>query len=278
MKTAKVAIEHVLAGLLALCAFVLPLLSGLGDDQKLPQSEALVGVLGIAYLFGIVFDKLADTVLSPIDKWLRLNMADDHLENSRTCFNGDPFPQDALEFSLRGDQDGRLEWMDSLRSRIRTSRGLAVLGLPAAVGIAIHQSFEKDHLVSLNWFGWPYSPVLINLLLIVGSIWLSSRRGFELPKTSDLCEDECKRNKQMIEARKKMLVGIFLYVVLLIACAVTVSTIAVTAHSKSAVIGIFGTVATLAGLWTWRSITKTYMKFVQQKLPELLGERGRQAS
>ena len=67
MKTAEVAIKHVLAGLLSFCAFMWPLLSGFNVDQKLLQSGAMLGVPGMAYMPGIVFDKLADTVLSPIE-------------------------------------------------------------------------------------------------------------------------------------------------------------------------------------------------------------------
>jgi len=42
MKTAEVAVEHVLTGLLALCAFLLPLLSGLEGSEQLLKSEALI--------------------------------------------------------------------------------------------------------------------------------------------------------------------------------------------------------------------------------------------
>ena len=58
MKTVEVAIEHVLAGVLALCAFVLPLFGGLNINPQFLQTGALIGVLGIAYLFGVVFDKV----------------------------------------------------------------------------------------------------------------------------------------------------------------------------------------------------------------------------
>src|SRR5258705_12994449 len=107
MKTAEVAIEHVLTGVLALCAFLLPLLSGSSFNERMLESETLIGVLGMAYLFGVVFDKLADTVLSPIEQWLRLGLANEFLEENGPRYNGDPFPQDVLEYSLRGDKNGR---------------------------------------------------------------------------------------------------------------------------------------------------------------------------
>jgi len=175
MKTAEVAIEHVLTGLLALCAFLLPLLSGLEVSEQLLQSEALIGVLGLAYLFGVVFDRLADTILSPIEQWLRLRLANRFLEKEKPLVYGDdPFPQDVLEFSLRGEQNGRVDWMDSLRSRIRTSRGLAVLGFPAAMGIAIFLAAEP--VSQVRWYWWPHLAVAVNLVLMSTATAVSSIR------------------------------------------------------------------------------------------------------
>src|SRR5438034_6254538 len=145
MKTAEVAIEHILTGVLALCAFLLPFLSEFGIAGKVLQNEVLVGALGVAYLFGVAFDRLADTILSSMEHYLRLSLADEYLGNKKPTLDGDPFPQDQLEFALRSQKSGRLEWMDSLRSRIRTSRGLCVLGAPAAMGLLIFLKSPTDY-------------------------------------------------------------------------------------------------------------------------------------
>jgi hypothetical protein len=264
VKTAEVAIEHILAGLLALAAFGLPLLSGLCLDWKFPQREVLIGVLGLAYLFGIVFDKLTDTVLSPLEQWLRLKRADEHLKTNTPGYRGDPFPQDALEFSLRGKPDGRLEWMDSLRSRIRTSRGLAVLGFPAALGMAVFQQCLQD-----DGMAHAYTLVVANLFFIVGSLWIAER--FKLPRTTTLVKDANKRAGQMHEGRTHMRRAIAWFAILLIpSVMVTADGAWRTAHVESVVIGAGGAVACLLGLWSWHRITSTYLAFIARKLPELL--------
>jgi hypothetical protein len=270
VKTAEVAIEHVLTGLLALAAFGLPLLSGLCLDGKFPQGEALVGVLGLAYLFGVVFDKLADTILSPLEQWLRLDQADKLLAADQPAYRGDPFPQDALEFSLRGEQDGRLEWMDSLRSRIRTSRGLAVLGLPAALGIAVFHHFTNDPAgAQAMWARWPSALVVASLLFLVGSVGIAKR--FKGDRTDTLKKDAEDRKKQMRKATTTRRRATACCALLLIP-AVTVSAAGAwhTADREALVIGACGAVATLLGLWSWRRITGTYLAFIARKLPQLI--------
>ena len=66
MKTAEVAIEHVLAGLLAICAFILPFVPRT-HDLKIDNTE-IVGVLGLAYMIGVVFDRVAETRVDALDE------------------------------------------------------------------------------------------------------------------------------------------------------------------------------------------------------------------
>lgn len=276
MKTAEVAIEHVLAGVLALCAFVLPLFGGLNINPVLLQSGALIGVLGIAYLLGVVFDKVADTLLSPLEDGLRLDQAN----KKKPRFNGDAFPQDALEFALRGEKGGRLEWIDSLRSRIRTARGLAVLGLPAALGIAIYLNPPGvDDAIARTSLKWPHLAIALNLLLIVSSVGLSHVKGWKMPKTFELPEDDRERKKKMVEARKHMWIRSSLYLLMLFASALSMAIIAASQVNRYEIIaiGICGIVASLLALWAWRRITKTYMSFIYQKLPSFLHEGARQS-
>lgn len=284
MKTAEVAIEHVLTGILALCAFLLPLLSGLNLNERLLRSEALIGVLGIAYLFGVVFDKVADTILSPIEDRLRLGVAHKYLKENTARYGalpnqrlGDPFPQDLLEYSLRGDKNGRVDWMDSLRSRIRTSRGLAVLGLPAGMGIAIYWSVERGSQVKWSW--WPHAAVAINLLLIFLAIALQSllknRAIWETLKrirTDDLFEGEKGREGQLKQATIRMVIFCVCYFLMLLISLLVIARLAPLPEPLlvRAVILLSGVIALAAPLWVWCHITVTHMRFVQNKLPELL--------
>jgi hypothetical protein len=317
MKTAEVAIEHVLTGLLALCAFLLPLLSGLQVNEKLLQSEALIGVLGLAYLFGVVFDRLADTILSPIEQRIRLRLANEALKRSEAGKEagnpGDPFPQDILEFSLRAEQNGRVDWMDSLRSRIRTSRGLAVFGLPAAMGLAIFLSADRQGYVRWDW--WPHLAVGLNLIFMSMAIFLSSIRipkdqtsseggdtqaQVDVPRwfqwisnkmkrikanphveklksvgTTDLLDKTIHRETLMYRSTRRMLICCFFYLLMLLTSAITVATIVLWPSNWLArgVIVFAVVILTALPIMAWYRITETHMSFISRKLPEFLDEK-----
>jgi len=145
-----------------LAHFLLPLLSGLELSEQLLQSEALIGVLGLAYLLALFFDRLADTILSPIEQWLRLRLANRFLEKrSLYCMATIHFPQDILEYSLRGDKNGRVDWMDLCAA------GFAPVadwrsGAPGSDGIAIFRSVDPGSQVRWSW--WPHLAVAVNLV------------------------------------------------------------------------------------------------------------------
>ena len=279
MKTAEVAIEHVLTGVLALCAFLLPLLSGLNLPLGgLQQSEALVGVLGLAYLFGVVFDKLADTVLSPIEQRLRLRLASGFLEKGGARYApdwtrqhlGDPFPQDVLEFSLRGEKNGRTDWIDSLRSRIRTSRGLAVLGLPAMMGLAIYLTANQFPPPG-SWQLQPKDAVILNLLLLFTSVLLVSEIKVLKPiRTDKLADDQAGRDKQIRRATKLMFVSCSFYALMMINSLLTLTVIGARRSGLTPVVIVVVGVVMVSPLWVWYHITGTHMSFIYRKLPELM--------
>lgn len=267
MKTAEVAIEHILTGMLALCAFALPLLPSVHISQKLDATEA-AGVLGMAYLFGVVFDRLADTILGPMEHHLRLSLAHRFLKDNQPRYKGDPFPQNALEFSLRSEQSGRLEWMDSLRSRIRTSRGLSVLGVPAAMGIAIFLRYRNAS--AIVWNSWPYLAVAINVLLMFLSVMISTY--FKPIRTFELSPYSVTRESQMASARWRMRICSLFYFLILLNSAATILLIRPLAASGlvRVLIVICGGIAILFPWWAWRHITETHMSFIHRKLPDLL--------
>ncbi|MDX6382743.1 MAG: hypothetical protein QOK48_316 [Blastocatellia bacterium] len=262
MKTAEVAIEHILTGLLALCAFALPLFSGNNYlENVLTKEPALVGVLGLAYLSGVVFDKLADTVLSPIEQYLRISLVSERLsERETTVTVDDPFPQDELEFNLRGEKNGRVDWMDSLRSRMRTCRGLSVLGAPAAMGLAV---FHYQKGVRAAWMEWPHMAVALNLFLIFLSVTIiSSRKPIktkELPSGGQRTKDT---------ARARMMWLSIIYSLTLIISAITIWRVTPLPQSPAAraVFFVCSAVAIWMPIWVWYRITKTYLSFVYRSL------------
>ncbi len=276
MKTAEVAIEHVLTGLLALCAFGLPFARWYGLDGKSLGSgnERLIGILGLAYLFGVVFDKIADTLLNPFEQRLRLRLAG-KLRDRKPGPGKDAFPQDVLEYELRRTGGGRLEWVDSLRSRIRTSRGLAVLGLPAALGIALYQTTPDDYGPSGQslWNLLPYLAIALNLFFILVSLVLST--WFEIPPLHKLADAIAQG--EVLGGRRYMWIHACPYVFMQAASVLAVVVIACSRplcwplscsqSYRCAVLAIAGTASVLLALWVWYRITRTYMDFVAQGLP-----------
>jgi hypothetical protein len=259
-----------------LCAFVLPFFPGADLNSDLLQNEALIGVLGLAYLLGVIFDKLADTILHPMEHILRLRQADEYLNDHPKFEGNDPYPQNKLEFNLRKSKDGRLDWMNSLKSRIRTSRELAVLGLPAAMGIVIHQSAASR---------WIYVPVALNLLSFILAVFLESitsdedekksRWRIKHKKTHNLSRNKAERKDELKSAlgqARKVSIPYYLLVV------VSVCTIGVTAlrnpeNTQIPILGAGGLILSLLALWTCLTITVTYIRFVAREMPGYLKEK-----
>lgn len=282
MNTAQVSIEHILAGILALCAFVLPFWQGGNISQDLLQTDAFIGVLGIAYLLGVVFDKLADTLLSPMEHYLRLRQANKILERETDFKPRNAFPQNKLEFKLREANDGRLEWMNSLRSRIRTSREVAVLGLPASMGIVIYGGVTKDCAADGSQAcipQWIYIFVILNLFCFMAAVWREMKAEDEKTtdldnrriRTEDLEHDPTNRRIQMEKARKQMRTDSLAYFLLILNSAAAIVAVATIrpANSWIAPFGMGGLIISLLSLWACLRITRTYMSFVGRASAEL---------
>ena len=273
MNTAQVSIELILAGILALCAFVLPFWKGTSIDPQFLQNEALIGFLGLAYLLGVVFDKLADTMLTPAEHFLRIKQGAKFLDDHKTFKGKDPFPQNDLEFSLKKAKDGRLEWMNSLKSRIRTSRELAVLGLPAVMGLTIYQTSRA------SW--WIFLPVALNLLLFIVTIALeastsdedSSEKAKQAKlKTSQLSTAREIRELQVRQMRRQTHIASIPYYLLLANSVITTGVIAVFNLNNQIIVllAVGGTIISLLALWSCLRITRTYLKFVAREMASTL--------
>lgn len=283
MNTAQVSIELILAGILALCAFVLPFWKGQSINPELLQSEALIGFLGLAYLLGVVFDKLADTMLTPAEHFLRIKQGAKFLDDHKNFKGKDPFPQNDLEFSLKKAKDGRLEWMNSLKSRIRTSRELAVLGLPAVMGLTIYEGVTRtcgpNQSACAAW--WMYLPVVLNLILFIAMIWLESRTSDEDSlekakqaklKTNQLSSDRETRELQVRQMKRQTHIASIPYYLLLANSIITTGVIAIFNLNNQIIVllAVGGTLISLLALWSCLRITRTYLKFVAREMASTL--------
>ena len=271
MNTAQVSVELILAGILALCAFALPFSGGTDFQQTLTADNMIfVAALGAAYLFGVVFDKLADVLLSPFEKYKRLQRADEYL-SKHPKYKGDPFPQNKLEFRLKKAKDGRLDSMDSLKSRIRTSRELAVFGLPATAGIVTYLQGLSGCNTPICENNGQYWFIGINLLLMVLTTLLTNRNK-DIIRTEDLSQDAKTRGTQMNLAKKQMLTHPWPYYFILINSMVAI-VVNVQAGTSFGVLGLGGAFITLLGFWSWSTITQTYLKFVAREMPYHIADK-----
>lgn len=145
MKTTEIFVEQVLIGALVLGAAALPWWP---EVARLFVPGGIVGlggglaVVGVAYLLGILCDRLADTLTEDLERHHRLRFAlawptlrgvgppRDEAEWK------DPFPEDALRLAVLRDAAPVVAWLDYHRSRVRLTRALAVF-LPAAAFAAV---------------------------------------------------------------------------------------------------------------------------------------------
>ena len=274
MDIIAVSVEYILAGMLALSAFLLPFIRNFLPFGTAALPEGLIAV-ALAYLAGVVFDKLADEFLKPFERWLRLMRANKKYA-SGLRLDGDPFPQNKLEFLIREENNGSYQWMNSLRSRVRCARALAVFGVPAAFGLTAYFTASVGD--------WPCAAAALSLLLVC-AVAVFNKKLFPVSKTNQLKGDRKSREKLITDERKHVTgwCCTAAAVTHVPACAIVLILISQPGVFRSSfqavyAIALGATGAVLAGLsfWVWMRTTKTYMKYVYRKLPDLLkAEKGR---
>ena len=134
MSFVAVTVEYLLAGLLVLFAVAWPLTDG---DPSLPDKDVFLFVLaGVAYMLGVVADRIAETIVEPAARYANLERAK-LLEGEVPT--QDPLPLGRIIRELRAEKEGhRLEWHDQLRGRIRVTRNLLVFGPWCVLALWVH--------------------------------------------------------------------------------------------------------------------------------------------
>ena len=100
MKTTEVFIELVLIGSMVLAIAALPFLPEIVGSWLTSANWPIVGgivasaiLIGIAYLLGVVFERLADSCMEIWEKHSRLRFASKQ-KTKHPSPSGDPFPED----------------------------------------------------------------------------------------------------------------------------------------------------------------------------------------
>jgi hypothetical protein len=253
MQTIEVAVEYVLVGLLAFAAFVLPFLAAIPFDQA--NTQSVVGLIGLAYFAGVVFDKIMDVQLSPIEQFLRFCKALELVKEKKALTGDDPFPQDLLEFEIRKSDDGRSAWMDALRSRIRMCRGVSVLGIPAAMGFSVYRLTS-----SFTALGSSRLAILALLGFMCISTWmLHCFKRLRMPRTSDVGRGD----RTKLHRRARLLLLVRLLPLLLIESFSLIAIVLMSARStESFLVGAGSIFLTSLAFFAWLTISTTYLSFI----------------
>jgi len=141
VKTTEIFVEQVLIGALVLIVVGLFLGVGLEDLSAGTVTGVAVGLagLGAAYLAGIVYDRVADTMLASIESRSRLRAAKKRHDDSicKTVLPRDLFPEDKLRLLIQSAEKTVGDYADYLRTRMRLTRALATLAPALAVAVAV---------------------------------------------------------------------------------------------------------------------------------------------
>lgn len=193
MSTTEVFVEQLIIGLLVL------LVAGLlAFEDLLPQLfDAEVGglavIAGMAYLIGILFDRMADTILGRLERHHRLLFAAREAVRREASNRPDPFPEDRLRIGVLGPE-GHERYAEYLRSRIRLTRALAVAAPALAVGTSVYLA-GKDPV-----HGDLIRQIAIGVVVVAYSLTTIRRVG----KSGELKRGDYKSYAEQPEASKQL--------------------------------------------------------------------------
>lgn len=178
MKTTEIFIEQVIIGFLVLGLMGLALMvlePGGSDllkfDFQNKTFAAVVwsaGALAAAYLIGIVYDRICDTLMGGIEQMqrLRVGLTDSGLNKQ---VKSDPFPEQEMRIQVLAKSTTD-EYSDYLRTRLRLTRALATL-LPALMFALLLGKLQYLRIAGIS---------LIGLGMVYGVVFLL--KIFDWPK------------------------------------------------------------------------------------------------
>ena len=289
MKTTELYIEQVIIGFLVLAIAALPWTRewrGHLGDINLAEGSVL---LGVAFLLGIPFDRLADTLSERLDQHHRLQFALDRWEGYKfpaTKRDNDKLEQDLFaedEYRIQGlrDKDAVVNWIEYHRSRIRLARALAVYGPALTLSLTLSMA-RNDDKISRYEIGIWLSAVAAGYVVwaILASPPKSVRRlaGELLPKTyhARIIQYAMKRNRvdfatgRVIEAPRAVLRvwsdewRSLVVPVLVLDAALSFG---INYNAKTAWVAVCGALVTVISAWSWWRISSTYRAYLFNLTP-----------
>jgi hypothetical protein len=277
LNTTELFAEQVLAGLLVILiaglVYFYPLSleyqQHLASKDYLEQIIAGGFILSAAYFLGVVYDRVADTLLQDLESSCRIHFALKSLASgeSFTAPSSDPFEDGKYRILVLANQQAT-EHMEYLRSRIRLTRALAT----AIPGIMLALLLAMDYGRASRWWGRVALAIpvtYLGTLLLKGVKW---KRFFERPpKTYQLDELEryMRRARMLGESsqRPRHILWLLLHdevwfglgTLLVASSALILST---RSYSRFWVV-LVGLILTFIVGWTWWRISITFYAFLR---------------
>ena len=283
MKTTELFVEQVLIGIAVVftgCLLAAPELLGTLYEAKL--SEIVLFTAG-AYLLGMIYDRIADSLLQDADQHHRLLHALGRYYRGPKAPKEDPFPEDTLRAQLWFSTPAASEYETYLRSRIRLTRSLTTLIPALGVGTVLLTAGASPavrHWVPVLVVA-AYAGVLISKIRrrdapIALAINENPKGDYRLPRTGDLADDGIRAwyeraigGYDQSGARSTryplaMLVRLDTAARVAVVIALGAAVCAVTAERP--IVALAVAVATLLTTalcgWTWWRITQTFFAFL----------------
>jgi hypothetical protein len=265
VRTTEVFVEQVLIGLLVLAIVALPVVNWRCID--LNGTNTIVGgagIIALAYLLGIAFDRFADTLLSRPEQYKKLRYAKDEKSKTRKKQEKvvDYYPEEDVRANIWQEGHKIADYMEYLRSRIRLSRSLAVFtpALTISVLLASRRDFEGNPQAAV-WLG------MVALVYIIGFIdilsehsWKGVWRLKKLEKTKDKYFLLSLRDFKGL--REPTTYIPILLAVLAIIVVIRSSMEVPDCSMKYVTIFVIGAAFSALSAWSWWRIYKTFMEFL----------------
>jgi len=260
MKTTEIFVEQVLIGLLVLATGALPYLKGLQLEIPLGDIGKGAGIIALAYLLGIVFDRFGDTVVQRFEQYNRLKFAVELKRNSHEnkSSESDPYPEDVLRAKILSKDGETSGWMEYLRSRIRLSRSLAVF-TPALTLSGLLATRSED-------FPSNVPPIILGVMALTYVLSfimvkvVSKHKKWKLPKTGEEGVESAVKNFSWKREPTTAAVALLAFV-----AAILVGFLALKeSHSlfKTLPILLIGCGISALSAWSWWRITGTFQAFL----------------
>lgn len=278
MKLGELFFEQVLIGLLVLAVLALPFAPQL-MSAKLADVNTILGVAGgalvlaVAFVLGLMFDRIADSLADRLDAHNRLC----YTLRQKEPRQRDPYPEDAYRITVLKLEKDVVLWMNYHRSRIRVARALMVYGpalaMAAVVGSAA-LAVPNGVSSSLAWL------VVVPLAYVAAGWVLAARK--KLPRTYDDLSGYATVHRDLISPRdhrgaagaawvllkEPLVLAETLLLVLALAVAIATGSVG------PIVTGVALIALTMLSAWTWWRISTTYRAYLQKAAESKTGEAG----